>query len=637
MKPTTRRSFIARAAATLGTAPLLSRINALAFPARDTAPIKARPFELKHVRLRRGPFLNAAEVNRRYMASLNADSLLHMFRVTAGLPSSAKPLGGWEQPANELRGHFTGHYLSACALINASMGDESLKARGDQLVAELGKSQKALGNGYLSAFPETFFDRLRAGTNVWAPFYTLHKIMVGLLDMHTYCGNQQALDVLKGMANWTRRFVDPLGDAHMARVLEREYGGMNDVLYNLYAVTGDRSYRQLAARFDHERVFAPLAEGRDELKGLHVNTQIPKIIGAARRYELTGESRSRDIADYFWREVTGKRCYCTGGTSNGEAWNSAPGKLAGELSGYTQECCCTYNMLKLTRHLFGWTADPHAADYYERALFNGILGTQHPEDGMTLYYVSLASGYWKLFGLPLEAFWCCTGSGVESFGKLGDSIYFHDDEGVYVNLQIASEVDWPEKGVKIIQDTTFPESDTTTISLRCKTPVRMPLRIRVPYWATRGGTVKLNGRELESFAEPSSYFVLNRTWQDGDKVEVTMPMSLHVNAMPDDSTLQAAMYGPLVLFGKLGSEGLTKENLRAEPTPIREVPRYRVKASAAPEFKTRSQDLRECIEPVPGRPLEFRTVGQAQNVTLVPFYKLLDERYGVYWKVGKAG
>jgi uncharacterized protein len=636
MKPTTRRSFIARAAATLGTAPLLSRINALAFPARDTAPIKTRPFELKHVRLRRGPFLNAAEVNRRYMASLNADSLLHMFRVTAGLPSSAKSLGGWEQPENELRGHFTGHYLSACALINASLGDESLKARGDQLVAELGKCQKALGNGYLSAFPETFFDRLRAGTNVWAPFYTLHKIMVGLLDMHTYCGNLQALDVLKGMANWTRRFVDPLGDAHMARVLEREYGGMNDVLYNLYAVTGDRSYRQLAARFDHERIFAPLAEGRDELKGLHVNTQIPKIIGAARRYELTGESRSRDIADYFWREVTGKRCYCTGGTSNGEAWNSAPGKLAGELSGYTQECCCTYNMLKLTRHLFGWTADPHAADYYERALFNGILGTQHPEDGMTLYYVSLAAGYWKLFGLPLDAFWCCTGSGVESFGKLGDSIYFHDDEGVYVNLQIASEVDWPEKGVKIIQDTTFPESDTTTISLRCKTPVRMPLRIRVPYWATRGGTVKLNGRELESFAEPSSYFVLNRTWQDGDKVEATMPMSLHVNAMPDDSTLQAAMYGPLVLFGKLGSEGLTKENLRAEPTPIREVPRYRVKATAAPEFKTKSQDLRECIEPVPGRPLEFRTVGQAQNVTLVPFYKLLDERYGVYWKVGKG-
>jgi DUF1680 family protein len=411
---------------------------------------------------------------------------------------------------------------------------------------------------------------------------------------------------------------------------------MNDVFYNLFAVTGDRGYRQLAARFDHERIFAPLAEGRDELKGLHVNTQIPKIIGAARRYELTGDSRARAIADYFWHQVTGRRCYCTGGTSNGEQWGSDPGKLAGELSGYTQECCCTYNMLKLTRHIFGWTADLRAADYYERALFNGILGTQHPDDGMTLYYVSLASGYWKLFGLPLEAFWCCTGSGVESFGKLGDSIYFHDDDGVYVNLFIASEVDWPEKGLSLIQETTFPETDTTTLSVRCKTPIRMPLRIRVPYWATRGGTVKLNGRELESFAEPSSYYVLNRTWQDGDKVEITMPMSLHVNAMPDDSTLQAAMYGPLVLCGKLGTEGLTKDNLRAEPTPIREVPRYRSKAVPAPEFKTKSQDLGECIEPVSGRPLEFRTVGQAQNVSLVPFYKVLDERYGVYWKVGRS-
>ena len=635
MKPTTRRSFIARATATL-TAPLWPRVSALSFQARDAARIKARPFELKQVRLRRGPFLDAAETNRKYMTSLDPNSLLHMFRITAGLPSSAKPLGGWEQPENELRGHFTGHYLSACALMNASLGDESFKTRGNQLVAELAKCQKALGNGYLSAFPETFFDRLRAGTNVWAPFYTLHKIMVGLLDMHTYCDNAQALDVLKGMANWTRRWVDPLGEGHMARVLEREYGGMNDVLYNLFGVTGDRGYRQLAARFDHERLFAPLAEGRDELKGLHVNTQIPKIIGAARRYELTGDARFRDIADYFWREVTGKRCYCTGGTSNGEGWNSAPGKLAAELSGYTQECCCTYNMLKLTRHIFGWTVDPRAADYYERALFNGILGTQHPDDGMTLYYVSLASGYWKLFGLPLDAFWCCTGSGVESFAKLGDSIYFHDEDGVYVNLFIASEVEWPEKGLKIVQETNFPETDTTTLSLRCKTPVRMPLRIRVPYWATLGGTVKLNGRELESFAEPSSYFVLNRTWQDGDKVEVTMPMSLHINAMPDDSSIQAVMYGPLVLTGRLGTEGLTKEILRAEPTKLRQVPEYKGKPVPAPEFKTKSQDPRDWIEPVPGRPLEFRTVGQAQNVVLVPFYKLLDERYAVYWKVTRA-
>jgi len=630
MMVTNRRKFLAGAAAA---APLVLSGRSFSFQTRDANRIKARPFDLKQVRLRSGPFQDAARINQRYMLSLEPDRLLHMFRINAGLPSSAKALGGWEQPGNELRGHFVGHYLSGCALVSAAFGNEEFKARGDALVTELAKCQKALGNGYLSAFPETLFDRLRAGTNVWAPFYTLHKIMAGLLDMHIYCGNQQALEVLKGMADWTRRWVDPLGESLMNRVLEREYGGMNEVLYNLHAITGDRSYRQLASRFDHERIFAPLAEGRDELKGLHVNTQIPKIIGAARRYEITGDSRFRDIADYFWHEVTGRRSYSTGGTSNGERWNSDPGKLASELSGYTQECCCTYNMLKLTRHIFGWTADARAADYYENALYNGILGTQHPDDGMTLYYVSLASGYWKMFGLPLDAFWCCTGSGIESFAKLADSIYFHDDGGIYVNLFIASEVDWSDKSIKLVQETAFPESDTTALTVRCSNPTRFALRIRVPYWADKGGMVKLNGRELESFAEPSSYYVLTRVWKDGDKVEVKIPMSLHVKAMPDDSTIQSIMYGPLVLAGRLGTEGITKEMMRAEPTAIREVPRYRGKPVAAPEFKAKNQAVSEWIQPVSGRSLEFQTTGQSQNVTLSPFYKVIDERYAVYWKV----
>ncbi len=618
----TRRNFVAA----MGAAIPLARLTVA------DSPVKARPFALERVRLRPGIFLDAAETNRRYVVSLDADRLLHTFRLTAGLPSSAEPLGGWEQPANELRGHFTGHYLSACALMSASLGDETAKTRGNLLVAELAKCQRATGNGYLSAFPEELFDRLREGKPAWAPFYTLHKIMAGLLDMHTYCANEQALDVLKGIGEWTRRWVDPLGEAHFARVLEREYGGMNDVLYNLHVVTGNRLWRELAHRFDHERVFAPLAEGRDELKGLHVNTIIPKIIGAARRYEITGQARYREIADYFWRQVTGKRSYCTGGTSNGERWGSDAGKLAGELSGYTQECCCTYNMLKLTRHLFSWSADARCADYYERAMFNGILGTQHPRDGMTLYYVPLASGYWKLFGLPLHAFWCCTGSGIESFAKLGDSIYFHDDDGIYVNLFISSEVAWTEKGIRVIQDTRFPEEDTTAITIRADKPTPIRLRIRVPYWATQGGAVKLNGRALEGFAAPSSYFVLDRLFQDGDKVEVKLPMSLHAHPMPDDDTLQAVMYGPLVMAGKLGTEGLTADVLRAEPTGVRQIPRYRSRPVEAPSLKTNSQNLSAWIRPT-GHGLEFETTGQSRNVTLVPFYKLIDERYAVYWKV----
>lgn len=590
-----------------------------------------QPFELASVRLLPGLFLDATEVNRRYLLDLDPDRLLHMFRVTAGLPSSAQPLGGWEAPDNELRGHFIGHYLSACALMGASRGDTQTRDRGVTMVAELAKCQNAIGTGYLSAFPEEVFDRLRAGKPAWAPFYTLHKIMAGLLDTYQYSGDPQSLAVLKGMARWTAAWTGPLGDEQMARVLEREYGGMNETLYNLAAVSGENSYMDLAHRFDHERIFEPLALGRDSLKGLHVNTTIPKIIGAARRYELTGEPRYHEVADYFWNEVTFRRSYCTGGTSNGENWNAEPGIISTELGPETEECCPTYNMLKLTRHVFQWTADPRAADFYERALFNGILGTQHPADGDKLYYVPLASGYWKLFGTPLHDFWCCTGTGAESFSKLGDSIYFHDDNGVFVNLFIASELTWKEKGVRIVQNTRFPDEDSTSLTIHCDRPTRMALRVRVPYWATSGGSASLNGRKLEGFAAPSSYYVLDRTWRTGDTVRISVPMQLRTEPTPDDPSVLAIMYGPLVLAGRLGKEGLTDDILRAPPTKPRMVPEFPHNAAiVAPTLKPRGTDASAWISPI--GPLEFRTTGQEHDVVLVPFYKIIDERYAVYWK-----
>jgi hypothetical protein len=570
-------------------------------------------------------------VNRRYLLALDPDRLLHMFRITAGIPSNAAPLGGWEAPDNELRGHFVGHYLSACALMGASRGDAETRDRGVAIVAELAKCQKALGTGYLSAFPEELFDRLRAGRPVWAPFYTLHKIMAGLLDTYELSGDRQALDVLTGMARWTSAWTGPLGDEQMARILEREYGGMNETLYNLAAVTGQDSYIDLAHRFDHERIFDPLALGRDSLKGLHVNTTIPKIIGAARRFELTGEPRYHEVADYFWNEVTGRRAYCTGGTSNGENWNAEPGIISTELGPETEECCPTYNMLKLTRHVFQWTADPRAGDYYERALFNGILGTQHPADGDKLYYVPLASGYWKLFGTPLHDFWCCTGTGAESFSKLGDSIYFRDDAGVFVNLFIASTLTWAEKGIRITQNTRFPEEESTSLSFDCDRPTRMALRVRIPYWATRGGSASLNGRQLESFAAPSSYLVVDRTWRSGDTLRISLPMQLRVEATPDDPSVQAVMYGPLVLAGRLGTDGLTGATLRAPPTAPRTVPEFPPNSAvAAPVLKSRGSDVSEWVSRT--GPLEFRTRGQDRDVSLIPFYKILDERYAVYWK-----
>jgi DUF1680 family protein len=586
------------------------------------------PFPLDQVRLLPGPFLDATLVNRRFLMAQDPDRLLHMFRVTAGLPSVAQPLGGWEAPDNELRGHYTGHYLSACAKMWASMGDRDIKARGDLLVAELAKCQEKIGTGYLSAFPEEVFDRLRAGRPAWAPFYTLHKIMAGMLDMHQLAGNAEALGVARRMAGWVARWVQPLGDQAMARILEREFGGMNEVLYNL-------NLPELAHRFDHERIYAPLARGRDELKGLHVNTVIPKIIGAARAYELTGEHRYRDIASYFWHQVTERRCYCTGGTSNRELWNAEPGILSTELSTETQEDCVTHNMLKLTRHIMSWTADPRAADYYERALWNGILTSQHPMDGNKLYYVPLASGYWKQFGTPYHDYWCCTGTMSESFSSLNDSIYFHDDSGIFVNLFAASELDWKEQGIRLTQETRFPDEDTTRLTLHATRPVSLSIRIRVPGWTT-GGSARLNGRPLEGFAAPGGYYGVNRTWKDGDRIDLRFPMRLHTAPMPDNPSIQAIMYGPIVLAGRLGTEGLTPETLRAEPTRPRTVPEFKLPPVAAPSFRVGSPDPATWIRPT-AKPLEFETVGQERNVALVPLYRLFDERYAVYWEVKSAG
>ena len=257
------------------------------------------------------------------------ERLLHTFRLNAGFPSSAQPLSGWEKPDCELRGHFTGgHYLSACALTYAATGDERFRERAALMVGELAKCQRARGNGYLSAFPEELFDRLRNGAKVWAPFYTLHKILAGHLDVYEHCGNAQALETAKSLAGWIRTWSKGLSDAQMERILLVEFGGMNDGLYRLFEITGNEEHRDLAHRFDHRAFFEPLADRRDELQGLHVNTQIPKVIGAARRYALTGEKRYRDIAEYFWQEVTGARCYVTGNTSNGERWETAPGRLA---------------------------------------------------------------------------------------------------------------------------------------------------------------------------------------------------------------------------------------------------------------------------------------------------------------------
>ncbi len=600
-------------------------------PNLEVVPWEVLPFPNGQVRLREGVFKKQMEINQSYLHMLPNDRLSRMFRITAGLPSSAEPLGGWEKPDCELRGHYTGgHYLSASALMYASTGDDGIKRKAGDLVAVYAQCQKAHGNGYLSAFPEEFFDRLRDGKPVWAPFYTLHKIMAGHLDMYTHCGNEQALETLEGMAGWVERWVTPLSDEHMQRVLEVEQGGMLEVLCNLYAVTGKERYLWTAKRFDHHAVFDPLAEFKDELTGLHANTNIPKMIGAARQYEVTGDERYRNIAAYFWRELTSRRIFCTGGTSYDEHWMGRPGRLGNEVGQNMEECCCGYNMLKLTRHIFGWTADPRAMDYYERTLFNSRLGTQDAH-GLKSYFLPLGRGWWKYYNSPFHSFWCCTGTGSEEFSKFNNTVYFHNHRSLYVNLFIASDLNWPEKELRLRQETNFPEEETTALTLRLERPTSLALNVRIPYWVAKPGAVKLNGRLLPVFSSPASYLTLDRTWKDGDRLEIELPMNLHTAPLPGDDSQQAMMYGPLVLAGLLGDEGLTEANtyLHSDTTPGGSpVP--------TPEIQVTESNPNGWVEPQHGQPLTFQTAFQSGNTPVAPLYKVHGRHYVVYWKAGAS-
>lgn len=616
-----------------GTLPEMPRFDETITFARSDVTPKVWSFPMTQVRVLGGGSLRAEEWNRGYMQRLGADRFVRNFQLNAGISSSAKPLGGWETDvrgrAGELRGHFTGHYLSAAALMYASTADKEFQQKGAEMVSTLANCQRRLSGGYLSAFPTEWFDRLDARKPVWAPFYTFHKIMAGMIDQYQLAGNKQALEVAQGMAEWADNWTGAKSEAHMQAILETEFGGMAESLYNLSAITNDDRWAKTGDRFTKKRVFNPLAEQRDELRGLHVNTHIPQIIGAARRYEISGDMRFHDVASFFFYTVSTGRSYVTGGTSTGEGWEAQPRLLAAELkqSVATAECCCAYNMLKLARHLYSWTADPRLFDYYERILFNHRVGTIHPDSGHTQYYLSLTPGAWKTFNTEDNSFWCCTGTGVEEYSKLNDSIYWRDERGVYVNLFIPSELSWPEKGFRLRQETNFPEQPGTTLHVAVDEPTLLAMRLRIPGWLRSSPLVKLNGKALDASAEPGSYLTLTRVWSTGDRIELSLPMSLHVEQMPDDPHMQAFLYGPIVLAGDLGNAGLTPEMLEGPNAPqLRRLP------LDIPTFRSNGTHIDSWVTPADA-PLAFRTRGQATDVSLRPLNSLFGKRYSVYWTV----
>ena len=616
--------------------PNLAEVKPAGTPVAPVVAAQAQPFALADVRLLPGPFYDAMERDQKYLLSLDPDRLLHNFRVNVGLPSSAKPYGGWESPNCELRGHSLGHYLSALSLMYASTGDPQYKQRVDYIVTALAACQAAapaagFNPGYLSAFPESFIDRVEQRKTVWAPWYTLHKILAGLYDASQLCGNQQALVVAGNMADWVKFRVDRLTPAQMQASLQTEQGGMTEVLANLYSVTGNTNYLLTARAFDHQKIIEPLAEHQDHLDRLHANTQIPKIIGAAREYEMTGDARYGEIAKFFWERVAWHRSYVIGDHSDREFFFSVD-HFADHLSTETCETCNMYNMLKLTRHLFAWSPDAAKMDFYERALYNDILASQDPDTGMMVYLMSLKPGHFKNYSTPESSFWCCVGTGMENHAKYGDTIFFHDDASLYLNLFIPAELSWKEKHLVVRQDTSFPESDTTRLSFRCAQPEQLALKIRWPLWAQPELTVRVNGHKQKISGQPGSYVTIDREWRDGDRVEIKLPMQLRTEPLPGSTNIIALLYGPLVLAGDLGTNNLPHQYNSSQTAFAK------FADPAVPVFVGDPDTLLKHVRRT-GEPLVFHTrnLGQPGDVRLIPFYQANHIRYSVYWHLMSPG
>ncbi len=603
---------------------------------KPVAAIKTQPFPLSQVRLLDSPFKKAMETNKAYLLKLEVDRMMWPFQQYAGLPTKGQRYGGWAQ--KDCVGHEAGHYLSACALMYASTGDEEIKKRVDYMVSELAAVQAKHGDGYAGPVRPEVWKKAFSGdikADDWGmcggyvPWYCMHKVYAGLLDAYVNAGNKQALEVVCKFSDWAKKGTDKLTDEQFQQMLRCEFGGMNASLVELYSLTGNKDYLALARRFDHKIIIDPLAEKKDELTGKHVNTLLPKILGAAWLYEMTGQQRDATIASFLWDSVIDKRTFAPGGMDLRERFCAA-GEEAKKLDWNNCESCAVYNMMKLTRHLFAWQPEAQKMDYYERALYNTILGTQDPDSGGFTYFNSLRPGHFKLYSTPFDAMWCCVGSGMESHSKYADTIYSHDADTLWVNLFIPSELKWQAKGVAIRQETGFPLNNITTIKVATKQAQKFNVRIRVPYWVTQDAQVAVNGEKQAVDAKPQSYLTLSRTWKDGDTIKVQLPMGLRLQPARDDKTRVAVMYGPLVLAGELGREGMPESDSSGN-----NVAHANNKAPVVPSLVGASQDPAAWLKRDPGEALRFQTVGvgKPKEVSLIPLANLHHQRYTVYWKM----
>ena len=606
-------------------------------------PIEAqiRYFGLDRVRLGTGPFLKAQQLDAAYLLELEPDRMLANFRQNAGLPPKAPVYGGWEsvEPWIWIRchGHTLGHYLGAAACMYQSTGDERFAQRVDYLVAELAECQAKTG-GWLTAFPDgvaPLLDSLAGNKFDGVPWYTTHKVMAGLRDAHLHRGSKPALEVWVKFADWVVDAAKDVPDDRFEKMLDREHGGMNEVFADLFAITRDRRHFWMAMKFSHKALLDPLSSRIDKLDGLHANTQIPKVIGFARIHETGGDvlgGQHDRAARFFWDTVVKQRSFATGGHGDGEHFFPKSTFVEHLPSAKTMETCCTHNMLRLTRSLY--SQDPRAEyfDYFERALYNGILASQDPETGMNTYFQATRPGYVRLYHTPFDSFWCCTGSGIENHARYGESIYAHDDDSLTVNLFIPSTLEWRERGLTITQTGNFPDEETMTLRFDCKKRQKLKIRIRHPHWCGEMATI-WNGKVIAMSEKPGAYFELpGDRIQPGDTVSIRLPMTVRAEPLPNAPSHAALLYGPLVLAGRLGTQGLSPGsqlivNERESGSMLNAeiaIPHWPWPISALPGALTRDQ----------GPELYFTARGfeGVESVKFAPYFRLTHERYNLYWR-----
>ena len=615
------------------TALVPSYVLAQANPAIDSEMrlVKARALPLDSIRLTGGPLKHAQDLELEYLLALEPNRMLAFLRRSAGLEPNAPGYGGWDGDGRQLTGHIAGHYLSGVSLAWAATGDARFKERADYIVNELKLIQNAHGDGYLGALMDkdrvdgkALFEQLSRGlirsggfdlNGMWSPWYVQHKIFAGLRDAYRYTGNRTALEVEIKFAAWAESILAPLSDEQIQRMLATEFGGMNEVLADLYVDTGDRRWLALTGKFHHVAIVDRLAEMKDILPGIHGNTQIPKLYGALKVYLYTENQSEGAAARYFWNEVTQHHTFATGGNTRNEYFGQ-PDQLSNMVDGRTAETCNVYNMIKMARTLFSLQTDIRNADYQERALFNHILASQDPDDGRVCYMVPVGRGVQHEYQGKFQSFTCCVGSAMESHALHADGLYYESGDKLWVNIYTPSKAEWKSAGVQLDVSTDLPMGESVTINVTPQAPKKFTLALRRPFWTGSGFSVKINGSAMKTVAAAGSYVEIARTWKAGDKVELVMPKTLRKEALAGNPNRFAVMWGPLVLAGDLGPAAA-----RGTAGP------------EAPVMVAPGQPVTNWLKPVAGKPGTFRTtgVGLKQEIDFVPFYQLPRRRYAIYW------